>query len=141
MAGELEVSKAVYARLAGFTALTDLLADGVSGVYGHVPQQATSGSAGFPYVAIGDTTSVAFDTDTTTGYDVTVTIHGFNRGRSPLDAFGIMGQVYSALHRHNLSVSGYNLIDCLWDDTAELLQEPDGFTYHTVQRFRITINE
>lgn len=140
MAGELAVSKAVYARLAGYTALTSLLASPTS-VYGHVPQEGTALDAGFPYVAIGDTTSTAFDTDTTTGYDLTVTIHSFSRGRSPLDALGIMGQVYNALHRYSLTVTGYNLIDCLWDDTAEVLQEPDGLTYHTVQRFRITIND
>lgn len=139
MAGELAVRKSVYARLSGYAALTSLLASATS-VYGHVPQDDTSLSAGFPYVAIGDTTSTAFDTDTSTGFDVTITVHSFSRGRSPLEALGIMGQVYTAMHRHALTVAGYDLIDCLWDNTAEVLQEPDGLTYHTVQRFRVTID-
>ena len=138
MAAELAISEAVYTRLSGFAGLTALLATSGS-VYGYAPQIATSQDAGFPYVAIGDMTAVPFDTDTNTGFEATVTIHCFDRARSQKKVQQIMGQVYAALHRHNLPVSGYNLVDCLWDDTAEVLQEPDGLTFHGVQRFRINI--
>ncbi len=138
MGAELAVAEAVYTRLSGFSSLTTKLADGSSGVYSFVEQEPTSADADFPYVAIGDTTSVSFDTDTNLGHEQTVTIHSFARARSKKTILQIMGSIYDALHRHDLAVTGYNLVDCIWDDTAEVLQEPDALTFHGVQRFRIT---
>ena len=138
MAAELAIVTAVYARLVGFADLTALLASATS-VYSFVQQEATSADSGFPYVSIGNTTSVPFDSDTNLGFNATVTIHSFARGRTPKTIMEIMGEIYTALHRYDLAVSGYNLVDCLWDDTAEVLQEQDAMTFHGLQRFRINI--
>src|SRR5690554_4378261 len=72
-------------------------------VYDHVPQ-----TAQFPYVVIGDDTAIDFDTDDTTGAESTITIHVWSQKRGRKEAKQIQGDIYDALHRYELSVSGAN---------------------------------
>jgi len=139
VAAEFEVMKATYVRLNAFSALTALLADGADGVRSYVPQDQANVDADFPFVVIGDLTSIPFDADDMLGFEMTVTVHCFDRARGPGSIMSIMGQVYNALNRYDLPVTGMHTVDVLWDDTAEVLLEPDGLTFHGVQRFRITI--
>jgi len=52
----------------------------------------------------------------------------------------IMGEVYAALHRASLSISGYNVVDCLWE-FGNAVTEADMKTRHGTQRYRITLQE
>ena len=131
MSAELRVQEAVYTRLA---AVLDIP------VYDHVPQPVDSGdNAKFPYVAIGDDTTIAWDTDTSDGFEITITIHSWSRSRGRLEVKTIMGEVWDALHRYALPVAGYRTI-FVYGEFSETFVEADGITRHGVQRFRIVID-
>lgn len=131
MSAELAVQQSVFSRL---TAALDVP------VYDHVPQPADGGDAqNFPYVAIGDDTAIDWDTDTSDGWEITLTIHAWSRARGRLEVKALQGEIWSALHRHDLDVPGYNTIFC-YGEFSETILEPDGLTRHGVQRFRIVLD-
>jgi hypothetical protein len=130
-----DLQEAVYNRLVAYSDLTALLATWPSGttpaIYDHVPQEAAH-----PYVAIGDDASAEFDTDTSTGADTTLTIHVWSRYRGRMETKEIQRELYNALHRHDLSVSGAHTVTCEWE-YADSVVEEDGLTRHGVTRFRL----
>lgn len=135
---------AIYQRLSGFTALTDLLATfdygagTVAAIYDQVPQvDDASDSSDFPYVVIGEWTTTENDTDTDTGFDTTLTIHTWSRQRDYQECQRVMFQVYNALHRYTgLTPTGYG-VSGIHQEFSDLMRDPDGITRHGVQRFRI----
>lgn len=106
-------------------------------VYDTVPQ----GTA-YPYVTIGDSTAVDWDTKSEVGQDHTVTIHTWVRGKSRLAAKTIMGAIFGLLHRGSITVAGHSVIESRVI-YADVLQDPDeaghpsGPVWHGVQRVRI----
>lgn len=96
--------------------------------------------SGFPYVVIGDDTSIAWDTDDTLGKELTQTVHVWSRTAGFKQTKDIMGEVYDALHRATISKTGYNVIDCLCE-FSEAMRDPDGETRHGVMRFRLTMQK
>jgi len=139
VAADWVLQDAVFDRLAGFSDLTDLLANGADSVYDFVPQELTETASGFPFVVTEGIQSQEWDTDTELGSDSTVMVHTWSRYRGKREAGLVMAQVYAALHRHALAVSGYEVVLCQWDGLATLMVEPDGLTYHGVQRFRVLL--
>ena len=121
---QLEIQTAVYSRLTSQLSET---------VYDDVPQDPT-----FPFVVIGDDTGIPFDTDDTTGTESTLTIHVWSRYDGRSEVKGIMSDIYDALNRHSLSVTGANTIDCLYE-FGETMLDPDMETRHGVMRFRLTV--
>lgn len=121
---ELEIQKAVYARL---ISTYDLNVP----VYDHVPQDAA-----FPYIVIGDSTAIQWDTDDSLGTESTITIHVWSRFRGREEVKEIQGQIYDALHRHELDIDGCHTVTCEWEH-ADSFVDPDGITRHGVSRFRI----
>lgn len=118
-----------------YTRLNDQLSESV---YDYVPS-----NQAVPYVVVGDTTVVEFDTDNTLGFDITTTIHSFSggpssRGRKAVK--DIMGNVYNALHRAEITVTNYQFIGCDFENENSIV-EADGITHHGVQRFRIKVTE
>jgi len=138
-AADSAVQTGVYSRLVAVSAVTDLLADGASGVYDFVPQRDTDLEAEFPYIVLGEMNAETFDADDRLGHDVTVIVHTWDRakrGKKPTQQ--IMSAIYDALHRYtSLSVSGFTTVECRWDGLSEVMLDPDGLTYHGVQRFRV----
>lgn len=126
MSAELEIQKAVFARLNNVLSIP---------VYDNVPDNAQA-----PYVVIGDDTLVEFDSDGTSGFEATVTVHSWSVYRGRAEVKNIMGLIYDALHRAELNVQGYNLLGCDCE-FSETFLESDGVTRHGVQRFRILIRE
>jgi hypothetical protein len=126
MSAELEIQKAVFARLNNVLSIP---------VYDNVPDNAQA-----PYVVIGDDTLVEFDSDGTSGFEATVTVHSWSIYRGRAEVKNIMGLIYDALHRAELNVQGYNLLGCDCE-FSETFLESDGVTRHGVQRFRILIRE
>lgn len=131
MSAELALQEAIYTRL------TDVLD---VPVYDHVPQPVDSGdNSKFPYVAIGDDTTIQWDTDSSDGFELTITIHSWSRARGRLEVKTLMGQVWDALHRYALPVVGYRTI-FVYGEFSETFVEPDGITRHGVQRFRVLLD-
>lgn len=124
------LQQAVYTRLTGYGDLTAL----IDAVYDHVPQNPT-----FPYVQIGDETAVPFDTHDSIGSEATITIHSWSRYRGKKETKQIQREIYNALHRHALSVSGVTTVDCQWE-FADSFIDDDGLTRHGVQRFRVILD-
>lgn len=95
------------------------------------------------YYAIGDGFATADDTDGRLGFQVIATVHSWDvtadaRGYKNLKK--AMSGAYSALHRANLAVTGYTLVDCLFE-FEEARIDSDGLTAHGVQRFKILLTE
>lgn len=76
MSFETALQSAIYSALNGDVVLSGL----VVGVYDDVPQPADAGeSSQFPYVSIGEAVHTEWDTDTSLGDDITITIHTWSR--------------------------------------------------------------
>lgn len=131
----------IYSRLTGYAALTSAI--GANKVFDHIPQREAA-----PYVVIGDDTSIDFDTKTSNGWEVTLTIHCWDfekAGRKGVKT--IMGHIYDALHKSetNITVSGFSLvmIYCEFQQTFQetAIEGANDHYYHGVQRFRAIIHE
>lgn len=127
-----EVQQAVYSRLVGFAGLIALIG---TRVYDRAPHQITTDS--FPYVVVGDDTSVEDDTFSRVGWDHTVTLHVWSRYPGRKETKQIQQAIYDALHQHALVVAGATTIDCVFEFANSFL-DPDGLTRHGVSRFRVT---
>lgn len=124
--------QAIYTALSGNISAT---------VYDDVPVLPSGQpAANFPYVVIGDDTSIAWDTDDQTGAEMTVTLHIWSRAGGYKQAKAIAGEIYAILHRASLSVTGHHLVDCL-QEFSEFMRDPDGETRHGVLRYRITVQK
>lgn len=126
------------AQTAIFTALNGNITANVYDDVPYLPDGAPRDS--FPYVVIGDDSTVMFDTDDTTGKTITTELHIWSRYPGMKECKAIMGEIYGILHRATLSISGYNVIDCL-NEFSEAMNDPDGETRHGVMRFRLTLQE
>lgn len=120
---QTEIQEAIAARLSTVGAP----------VYDNVPQDTA-----FPYIVIGDDTSIPFDTDDSIGSEVTCTIHVWSRYRGKKEVKEIMGAVYASLHRASFAIADGALIECV-SEFAESFVDPDGLTRHGVIRFRLIV--
>ena len=124
------VQTAVYNRLSTDTALTALL-PASGGVYDHAPR----GTA-FPYVVLNETTCQPLDTQTDSGADLSLTIHGYSRTDGFEEIKAIMAAIYDSLHNASFVITGQTLVLCRLTG-AQCQIENDGETRHSRQTFRI----
>lgn len=132
------IQTAIYTRLSGYTALTDIVQ---SVGYSH-PQDADAGAASvFPYVTIQDVTSRPWDDKDQTGGDQVVQVSVWARpsatqgGSTVCNA--VSQQVYAALHRYALTGAGLHVVNCLLSGDTGVMDDPDGATKHRAMRFRV----
>lgn len=130
----LAVQTALYSKLTGTSAITSLLASS-SSVYSRTPDEAS-----FPYIVIGHDTATDWDSKTFNGMDISVTIHVWSRYRGNKECLQIMGAIYDALHNQSLTVTGQNHIFTRLEYQQTTL-DPDGITFHGVQRYQIVTHE
>jgi len=123
---ELEIQKAVYAVLSGALSVP---------VYDHVPQDTK-----YPYVVVGDDTSVPFDTDDSLGSESTVTVHVWSQYRGRSEVKALLQEIYDALHRQDVAVENATTIESI-AEFQETIVEADGLTRHGIIRFRITVDD
>lgn len=97
-------------------------------------------ASGFPYVVIGNDTARAWDTDDTTGAQVTVTIHVWSRSGGFAQTKAILAEIHARLHRASLTKAGFNVLDCLWE-FSETMMDVDGETRHGIARYRMTLQD
>lgn len=137
MGFELAIQGAVYAALSGHAPLTAL----VRGVYDAQPRPLTGSDAlQFPYVTIGEDTNNDWSTDTESGDDATITVHTWSRYNGRKEEKAIQAEIYAALHRATLTVTGYALVSCDWISSDSLI-DADGETRHGVQTFRLLLDQ
>lgn len=124
----IELQTAIYQKLSLALAVP---------VYDHVPQVDDAGDNGdYPYVRIESPRDNENDTDNDTGFDTTIQLHVWSRYRGNKEAAELQAQIYNALHRQDLTVTGYGVSD-VHQEFSEIMLDPDGITRHGVQRFRI----
>lgn len=117
----LPVQRALYARLTGL----DL------DVYDDVPE-----GAEFPYVVVGEATTVPDNTLTDFGHRSTVTAHVWSAYSGYSEALGIAGQLVAALDHQPLEVAGFDVIAVHHEQTVTM-RDPDRDVRHVPVRFAI----
>jgi hypothetical protein len=127
----LSLQQAIYTRLTGDTALMDA----IEGVFDWIPDQTE-----YPYVSIGDDTGNDWSAADFDGKEITVVIHSWSRAEGRSEVKTIQSLVKGLLHRASLALTGANLVQMLFE-FEETLLDPDGVTYHGVQRFRALTQE
>ena len=125
----LELQKSIFNALDGDSTLQSLVTD----VYDFVPE-----STAFPYVKIGEETSIDNGTKTLQGNEHTLVIHTFSRYRGSKEVKEIMSRIYALLHESSLSVSVESLVNLRFE-FSDVIKENDGFTSHGLQRFRAVV--
>jgi hypothetical protein len=124
---QFALQTALYSRLSTDSNLTSTLG---AGVYDEVPE-----GSSFPYVAMGESTSIDFGTKDVDGSENTITIHVWSQYKGSKETKNIMDRLHDLLHNYSLSVSGANLINLRFE-FADLIRDPDGITRHGIIRFR-----
>ena len=110
-------------------------------VYDRVPQGSDSGDASvFPYVTIGEDVITPWDTNTEVGASISITVNTWSRYKGLKETKELQGEIYDALHRQTLTVTGYRFIGCD-EQQSDSFMDADGETRHGVQTFRILIDE
>lgn len=133
MSASWPLQQAIFGALTNDAGVTALVG---GRVYDSVPQDAS-----FPYLTVGDSTVIPFDTKDEPGQEHRVVMHAWSRYAGRKEAKQILAAVYDRLNRATLTVSGYGVVLILFEFEETFLDE-DGRTYHGVIRFRIiTMNE
>jgi len=125
----LELQKSIFNALDGDSTLQNLVTD----VYDFVPENTV-----FPYVKVGEETSLDNGTKTLQGNEHTLVIHTFSRYRGSKEVKEIMSRIYALLHESSLSVTGASLVNLRFE-FSDVIKENDGFTSHGLQRFRAVV--
>ena len=125
----LELQKSIFNALDGDSTLQNLVTD----VYDFVPE-----NTAFPYVKVGEETSLDNGTKTLQGNEHTLVIHTFSRYRGSKEVKEIMSRIYALLHESSLSVTGASLVNLRFE-FSDVIKENDGFTSHGLQRFRAVV--
>ena len=114
-----------------------LIADGLTVYDGTAPQ-----GESMPYVTIGRIVCNTNDTDNTTGFNATMTIHAWSDKRGRLEASTMQKTIYDALHRQDyMSLPfGYEMIG-IDQEFSEVMVDPDGITRHGVQQFNVLFDK
>lgn len=129
------VQEAIYAALRANATIKSLVGDPAR-VYDHVEQNPT-----FPFITIGESTAVPFDTKTTFGTEQTLTLHAWDRNyRGRKRVKQILKAIYDVLHDGQLTVDSNEFIYCYWE-FSDTFVDPDGLTYHGVARYRVVTQE
>ena len=98
-------------------------------VYDEPPQNVV-----FPYLRFDEITSNAFDTDSTVGSSVDITIEANSRSTSGrVEAVQMVEAVRAALHRQEttVTVTGFTLVELIFQ-TYSVTRDPDGRGYTAV---------
>jgi len=136
MGVELELQKAVLARLTGDSALMATL----TAVTDRQRPVADGGAAaGFPYLHATIFLD-EWDTDDTEGFEALIRVHTWSRSGSYAETKSVQGRLYELLHRvTDLTVAGHHLIlirrESSWAET-----DPDGITIHGVCEYRALLD-
>lgn len=131
----ITVQQAIYEL---FVNDTELMAT-VTGVFDTLPDDQP-----YPFITIGDFTTVDESTVEISGMNLTLTIHTWDEGESRLRLKQLMAQIVNLVHHAELEDLGspqiHNIVNVSFEFST-LFKDPDGVTLHGVQRFRIVTDE
>ena len=102
-------------------------------IYDEVPQ----GSA-YPYIEIGDETTIDGGVKDKDGQEFTQTIHIWSRYRGSKEVKEIAERIYTLLHNVGISVSGASFANSR-NEFFTILLDDDGLTRHGIMRFRVVV--
>jgi hypothetical protein len=122
----LAIQKGLRARLVANAGVTTIVS---TRVYDEPPQAVT-----FPYLRFDQITANAFDTDSTLGSVVDITIEANSRSASGrVEAVQMVEAVRAALHRQeaNVTVTGFTLVELIFQ-TYSVTRDTDGRGYTAV---------
>ncbi len=102
-------------------------------VFDNVPQETPA-----PYYSLGFPISTPYETDGRVGLNILMPIHSWSEYHGKGEVLAMQREVYAALHRAKLTITGYNCISILQENETMNL-DPDGVTRHGIQQFRILI--
>lgn len=125
MSGETAIQAAFYAAVTAIGLRC----------YDVAPQITDNGSSAlYPFVTVGLVTLTPFDTQSSNGFEFTITLHVRSRSAGMKQAKDIQGQLYAALHKQSLTVEGFTTLFVHFANST-CLQAPDG-SFHGVSEFR-----
>tara|TARA_R100001244_G_scaffold43202_1_gene38778 strand:- start:404 stop:808 length:405 start_codon:yes stop_codon:yes gene_type:complete len=131
-ASDWPLQQAIFTALDGDVTLSAA----ISGVFDSVEQDYED----YPYVTIGENIQTPFDTDDQPGDDNSFAVHVWSREGGRKEAKIVNGYIYDILNRNNLSVTGYETVDCIAEGSSVEI-DPDGKTYHGINNFKCTLRE
>tara|TARA_R110002020_G_scaffold475207_1_gene709084 strand:+ start:6813 stop:7211 length:399 start_codon:yes stop_codon:yes gene_type:complete len=98
------------------------------------------GKKEYPYITIGESSSLEWDTFYDVGRSLVLTVHCWSDSRGAKEVQQMQGFIYSALHRARLDHEGYNFVLCD-SDSDDFFRDEGGLIWHGVQTFRVIIEE
>ena len=128
--GQFALQSAVYSALKNDNNLTSTQGAGVF-------DEVVEGSS-YPFVQIGEDTSLDYSTKDVTGGEYTINIHVWSQYTGSKECKNLMDRIHDLLHDSSLSVTGFNLVNFRFE-FSDILRDPDGITRHGVMRFRAVI--
>lgn len=131
----LALQKGLRAALAANSGVTSIVS---TRIYDEPPQNVT-----FPYIRFGDIEPSAFDTDTTEGSLVSVSIEAHSRSASGrVEAAQMVEAVKEALHRQEASVTveGHTLVELIFQ-TFSVTRDDEGRGYTAVIALQAMLEE
>ena len=132
------LQQAIFGALRAEAVLITLAGDGASPerakVFDHVPQDET-----FPYLTLGPTTQLPWDTKNSDGMEHTIEVHCWSQYAGQSEVKRMMAAALDAIDGVALTVIGHTLV-LLQFNFGQTLNDPDGITHHGVQRYRALIN-
>ena len=123
----LQVS--IFQCLKSYTPLTSK----VSGIYDSNQTKA------FPYITLGEDTSVPWSTKNSPGEEVTHTLHVWSQYNGSKEVKQLMSLVIEAITEEPLPIEGGFFVGFEEVDMMEVMMDPDGKTRHGIIRLRFKI--
>ena len=128
--GQFALQSAIYTRLNTDNNLTSTLG-------ATIVDETLLGDT-YPFVSIGEETTVDYSTKDVDGGETTINIHIWSQYKGSKETKNIMDRIHTLLHDVSLSVTGFNLINLRFE-FSDIMIDPDGVTRHGVMRFRAII--
>ena len=125
------VQKAIFSTLSADSSLDSLV--GNNKILDDVPQ-----GTNYPYVQIGEETSIDAGLKDKEAQEYTLTIHIWSRYRGNKETKEIAERIYTLLHNGAISVTGASLAN-FRNEFFTVLIDDDGLTRHGVMRFRAIV--
>lgn len=134
MSGHLlyEAQRVLLARMLADSSLAALVS---TRIYDNPPETAV-----FDYISFGDHTAIPWNTKTDNGQQLTFIVHFWSRSSSRATLLQMMKAAQDSLQNCSLTVSGGTVTLCQWEYEDSRL-DPDGKTWHGVQRYRLLASE
>lgn len=129
----LAMQKGLRAALAANAGVSAIVS---SRIYDEPPQNVV-----FPYLRMVDIDPTAFDTDTTEGAEISISVEAYSRSASGrVEAAQTAEAVRAALHRQETSVTvtGFTLVELIFQ-TFNVTRDADGRGYTAVIVFQATL--